>query len=279
MSGSLKLGGLLLASAVIGGGLGWRNTEPTRLTFLSVGQGDCAVFRTDGYTVLIDVGPKTNFSDAGKKIVLPDLRRMGIESIDLILLSHPDADHIGGLGALLKGMPVGRVAVSSSFEHYEPLLAHLRDAGCSAGQTIWLGPGQTAQIGDFSVEIECPEWHDGEPDNDGSEFVRIAGDGASAVFTGDADAATELKMMAGHDWTAQVLKLGHHGSHSASCEQWLEAVHPQWGVVSCGRDNPYGHPHKDILRRVEGLGIKVARTNQGGDVAFDLGPRGWEREP
>ncbi|HVT11886.1 MAG TPA: MBL fold metallo-hydrolase [Fimbriimonadaceae bacterium] len=274
---SLKLGGLILGSGLVGGYLGWRDTDPTRLTFLSVGQGDCAVFQTDGYTVLIDVGPKNPYSDGGKKIVLPDLRKMGIDEIDLVLLSHPDMDHIGGLGALLKGMPVGRVALSADFAHFEPLLAHLREAGCAPAQTTWLGPGQRAQIGDFTLEVDCPEWRDGEPDNDGSEFVKIAGDGASAVFTGDADASTERRMMVGHDWSAQILKLGHHGSHTASCEAWLEAVHPQWGIVSCGRDNPYGHPHKDVLERAEKLGIEIARTDRDGDVSFVLGPHGWER--
>ena len=144
---------------------------------------------------------------------------------------------------------------------------------------IWLGPGQKAQIGDFSVEIDCPEWHDPEPDNDGCEFVRLSGDGASAVFTGDASVGAEARMMPGHDWSAQVLKLGHHGSKTASSEAWLESVHPQWAVVSCGRGNVYGHPHREVINRVEHLGIKVARTDEEGDVTFDLGPHGWERTP
>ncbi|MFI5384539.1 MAG: ComEC/Rec2 family competence protein [Fimbriimonadales bacterium] len=273
-----QLTGLLLGAALIGGTAARLTPAgPTRLTFIAVGQGDCAVFQTSGRTVLIDVGPKSQYSDAGKRIVLPDLRKMGIDSIDLILLSHPDIDHVGGLGALLKGLPVGRVAISSAFAHYGPMIGHLRDAGCLPGETMWLGPGQRAQIGDFRVEIYCPEWHDPEPDNDGSEFVKISGDGASAVFTGDATALAEAKMMPGHDWSAQVLKLGHHGSKSASSEAWLEAVHPRWAVVSCGRDNTYGHPHQEVLGRVEHLGIKLARTDQDGDITFDLGPHGWER--
>lgn len=276
---TIKISVLLAASACAGGLAGRLQTEPTRLTFLSVGQGDCAVFQTAGHTMLIDVGPKTQWSDAGKKIVLPDLRRMGVDSIDLIFLSHPDTDHIGGLGALLNGLPVGRVCMSSAFAHYEPLLAHLRSAGCTASETIWLGPGQRAQIGDFWVEIDCPPWHDGEPDNDGSEFVKISGDGATAVFSGDASAGAEARMMPGHDWSAQILKLGHHGSKSASSEGWLEAVHPQWAVVSCGRDNTYGHPHKVVLDRVQHLGIKLARTDRDGDVTFELGPHGWVRDP
>lgn len=277
MSGNLKLGSFLLGSCLVGGLLAFVPQEPTRLTFISVGQGDCAVFQAGGHTVLIDTGPKSEYSDAGKRIVLPDLRKMGIDSIDLILISHPDMDHIGGLGALLKGMRVGKVAISSSFAHYEPMLSRLHDAGCLPGETMWLGPDQRAQIGDFSVEIACPDWREGEPDNDGSEFVKISGDGASAVFSGDASSLEETKMMPGHDWSAQILKLGHHGSRTASGEGWLEAVHPQWAIVSCGRNNMYGHPHQVVLDRVQRLGIKVARTDREGDITFELGPRGWVR--
>jgi len=279
MRSDFKIALLLAGSGLLGAVAAWPDwNEPTRLTFLSVGQGDCAVFQTEGHTVLIDVGPKTPTIDAGQKIVLPDLRKMGIDSIDLILLSHPDIDHIGGLGALLKGMPVGRVCVSAAFEFYEPMLDRLREAGYTPSETTWLGPEQRARVGDFSVEIDCPAWHDPEPDNDGSEFVRITGDGTSAVFTGDASSLAEAKMMPGHDWSAQVLKLGHHGSRSASSEGFLEAVHPQWAIVSCGRDNPYGHPHQEVLDRVKRLGIRLARTDTEGDIEFDLGRGGWQRE-
>ncbi len=278
MNGRLGITALLAVSAIVGTVGAWPDwNEPTRLTFLSVGQGDCAVFQTSGHTLLIDVGPKTPTSDAGKKIVLPDLRNMGIDSIDLILLSHPDVDHIGGLGALIHGMPVGRVAVSSQFEHFSPMIDRLREAGCPISQTIWLGADQRVRVGDFTVEVGCPPWHEPEPDNDGSEFVKIAGEGASAVFTGDASSLAEARMQPGHDWSAQILKLGHHGSHTASSEAFLESVHPHWAIISCGRGNPYGHPHKVVLDRVQRLGIRIARTDLEGDVTFELGPYGWTR--
>ncbi|HTQ10904.1 MAG TPA: MBL fold metallo-hydrolase [Fimbriimonadaceae bacterium] len=286
MSSWVRFALLLAASATAGAIAAWPDwNQPTRLTFLAVGQGDCIVFQTRGHTVLIDVGPKRKGPagsapfDAGQRIVIPDLRRMGIDSVDLILLSHPDMDHIGGLGAILKGMPVGRVLVSSGFEHFQPMVDRLAEAGCGPDKTVWLGPDQSAKVGDFGVEIVCPPWRDPEPDNDGSEFVRIAGDGASAVFTGDGSQAEEAEMMPGRDWSAQVLKLGHHGSSHSSGEPFLEAVHPTWAVVSCGRDNEYGFPKRDVLDRVQALGVKIARTDRDGDVVFELGPHGWERDP
>lgn len=278
MSARLKIGLLFVASGGLGVYLGLApRPEPTRLTFLSVGQGDCAVFQTAGRTILIDAGPNVRGFDAGRRIVVPDLRRMGIERIDLILISHPDADHIGGLGAIIRAFPVGAVGVSRSYQRFAPMVERLREA--RADNVLWLGPDQAARVGDFQVEIACPAWFEGEPDNDGSEFVRISSPRASAVFTGDADSATEDLMLEGHDWSAQVLKLGHHGSRSASGPEWLREVHPRWAVVSCGRHNVYGHPHPSVLARVKGLGISVARTDTDGDVTFTLGPNGFERAP
>lgn len=270
---------IAIGIAALAGGFGAlpRREEPTRLTFLSVGQGDCTVFQTGGHTILIDAGPNTRGSDAGKRIVLPDLRKMGIDSIDLILLSHPDLDHIGGLGALLKGVRVGKVGVSSWFRKDEEFRANLAAMGCGEDRLVWLGNEQEARVGAFTLEVACPEWHEGEDDNDGSEFVRIGSGAASAVFTGDASAMTEERMSVGRDWSAQLLHAGHHGSYTASGDAWLKAVHPQWAIISCGRNNSYGHPHPSVLRRLQQQGIRVARTDQEGDIAFELGPSGWQR--
>jgi competence protein ComEC len=252
--------------------------EPTRLTFLAVGQGDCAVFQTGGYTVLIDAGPKELGVDAGKRIVVPELRSLGVDAVDLVLLSHPDVDHIGGLGAIIGSLPVGRVCLSSCFEQDKELLDHLAEYRCRPEKVAWLQPGQQARIGDFTIEIDCPPWHKGEPDNDGSEFVKLTGRGSSAVFSGDAGSGTELKMLPGHDWSAQVLKLGHHGSRTASSQQWLAAVHPKWGIVSCGRNNVFGHPNSDVIDRVSRRGILIARTDREGNVTFELEKDGWVRK-
>lgn len=251
--------------------------ESSRLTFLSVGQGDCAVFQAEGRTILVDVGPKTRYGDAGKRIVVPSLRRLGVDAVDLVLLSHPDADHTGGLAALLSAMRVGTVAIPAGFKEDQTMLDELREAGCPDSKVLWLGPQQSATVGEFRIEIECPSWHEGDPDNDGSDFVKITNGKASVVFTGDASTRTEQMMLPLADWSAQILKLGHHGSHTATGDAWLDEVKPQWAVVSCGRSNSYGHPHRDVLDRLEKRGTKVARTDREGDVSFAAGPDGWTR--
>lgn len=251
--------------------------EPTRLTFLAVGQGDCAVFQHAGNTILIDAGPNTNEFDAGEKIVAPKLRQMGIDKIDLILLSHPDSDHTGGLGALLRKFPVGKIGISAGFARHEGMLAQLR-AYNAMERVLWLTPSQSATLGEFRVEIACPPVRSGDKDNDGSEFVRISGAGLSAVFTGDAGVETETFMAARGDWSSQILKLGHHGSRTSTSDLWLDEVKPRWAIVSCGRNNSYGHPNGDVLARVQAHGARIARTDQEGDITFTLGPDGWVRE-
>jgi competence protein ComEC len=274
----VRITAILLGSSLLGAFAATIGpSQDTRLTFLSVGQGDCAVFQTQGRTILIDVGPKTRYGDAGKRIVVPSLRRLGVDAVDLVLLSHPDADHTGGLSALLSSIRVGSVAIPAGFREDQTMLDELREAGCPDSKVLWLDPEQQAEVGDFRVSVECPTWHEGDPDNDGSDFVKISNGKASVVFTGDASSRTEQMMLPLEDWSAQILKLGHHGSHTATGDAWLDEVKPVWAVVSCGRSNPYGHPHRDVLERLERRGTKIARTDREGDITFTVGPNGWTR--
>lgn len=243
---------------------------PTRLTFLSVGQGDCTVFQTGGTTILIDDGPKSPTFDAGQKIVLPDLEKLGAESVDLILLSHPDRDHVGGTGALLKAFPRARIAMSEQFLNDPHLQAELSEWGLHTGDLLWLGDSARVRIGDFTLGVEDPPLIAGGPDNDGSMFIHLVNGPASAVFSGDADASTEVRMEPAENWSSQVLKVGHHGSRTASDPSWLNTVHPTYAVVSCGRNNEYGHPAPETLRNLDEAHAKVYRTDLQGDIEFDF---------
>lgn len=116
MRARLSLGILWAGSLGLGFGAGsLSGPGPTRLTFLSVGQGDCAVFQHAGVTVMIDAGPGDEHSDAGRRLIWPKLRAMGVNRIDLVLLSHPDADHVAGLRSLEKILPIGKVAAPLHF--------------------------------------------------------------------------------------------------------------------------------------------------------------------
>jgi len=265
---------LLVIAIVIALGLafGLRTDQQTDLTFLSVGQGDCTVFRTQGLTLLVDVGPE----DAGQRLVVPALRKMGVASLDLVLLSHPDADHIGGLAAVAKRFRIGKVVIPASFRTHPDMVATLKAARVPAEQVLWLSGPNNARFGDFELETDSVPWAEGLPDNDGSMFVRLKGGNATATFSGDASETAENLMEMPHDWGAQILHTGHHGSSSSTSYGWIREVHPKWAIVSCGRDNAYGHPAPDTLKRLADLQVPVLRTDREGTIRFTVGPNGFE---
>lgn len=273
---NLKLAAIWSAF-LLGGGLGgWiSGAEPDSLTFLSVGQGDCAVFRCHGSAILIDAGPKTPTFDAGEKIVTPKLHAMGLQSVDIIFLTHPDEDHIGGLGAVKRAFPGARVAVSDQFRGFDAMERRLADAGVSDEQVLWLPPESKLRLGSFEMRVDCPRWRPGESDNEGSLFIRLSNDYDSAVLTGDASAQTEAIESGLSNWRAEVLKAGHHGSRSATSEKWLQTVRPKFVVISCGRGNRYGHPDKSVVDRLAADHVTTLRTDELGDVRFEASPGGF----
>jgi len=257
-------------AALVGFAFGFWHAQPTELVFLSVGQGDCAVFRHEGATVLVDTGPGGNHLDAGQRIVLPRLREMGVTHVDLILLSHPDSDHTGGTASVLRAFPSARLGISAEFRHHPALLSELREWGVEERQVLWMAPWQGLRIGDCHVTLACPPLRGRQDDNAGSMFTKIVCDGATAVLSGDAPRATEDLMAAEGDWSADVMKAGHHGSRTATGPEWLAEVHPKYAVISCGRSNSYGHPHREVVDELADAHIETFRTDRQGDIAFRI---------
>lgn len=263
----LALGaGCCLASGFGWGWLAW--PAETKLTFLAVGQGDCTVFQHRGTTILIDGGPRAYGVDAGSRIVVPKLNALGVRSVDLILVSHPDEDHVGGIGAVLKAYPRARVAVSSEFLDHEGLAVRLKEWRMEPEDVLWMGSTQSLSLGEFSVRIANPDLPTGAVDNDGSSFVKIQSGSASVVLSGDASEPVENAVAELGDWSAQVMKVGHHGSQTSTGPVWLREVSPTYAIVSCGRDNEYGHPANQVVTRLNGSRVTTLRTDQQGDVVF-----------
>lgn len=269
----LALGGGFLAERVT-------EFEGTRLTFLYVGQGDCTVFQHQGRTLVLDVGPRTEYADAGRRYVAPGLERLGARTIDLLLLTHPDLDHIGGLPSVAKRFRIGRVGVPAHFRGHPVLTEVLRQAKLDEGRLWWIDGDYRGRLGAFTVELRIPTFDPESPDNDGSLLMRIAAGKASAVFTGDAGFAEEAELVrrVGDGWRAQILKAGHHGSRSSTSADFLKRVRPREVVVSCGVGNPYGHPNPATLDRVRESGARIARTDREGDVVYVPGEAGFVRE-
>jgi len=277
MSGMFRAGlGACVALLV---GVGFERLAPDppdRLVFLAVGQGDCALIQSQGINVLIDVGPATEFLDAGEVLVAPELRRLRVKTIDLALLSHPDRDHVGGLVGLSRHFRIGMVCAPKRFAFSEELRHTLREAGIRTDQVEWLAGRRTFSVGGFRLSIVAPPTDAEASDNDGSMFVRVEHGTSSAVFSGDAGAEIEERMTnLAMNWKADVLKPGHHGSRTSTGLPWLAATRPKYAVISCGAGNRYNHPHIETMTKLNHVRATILRTDRQGSLEFQPSPQGF----
>ena len=244
--------------------------------FLDVGQGDATAIRTPaGRWILVDAGPRTENSDAGARRILPFLRAHGARRLDALILTHPDADHIGGVVALLRGIPVGRV-IEPGLPVGKPLYLELlreveaRDVAWNAARA-----GETLRLDGVDLTLLWPDSaavDTAQEANEVSAVLQLRYGNFSALVPGDAPASVEQLLVAhyGSALRSQVLKAGHHGSRTSTTEEWLDAVRPELIVISAGRRNRYGHPAPDVLRRLRRHGIAVARTDREGTISLRI---------
>lgn len=252
-----------------------------------VGQGSAVLVRTRGHLLVVDAGPRYSpEADAGERVLLPLLRSRGETRIDRLVLSHRDADHVGGAASLLAGMPVA--AISSSLESGHPLLREpqAHDPGgppqgqmppraarslaverCAAGQR-WVWDGVR-----FEFLHPLPgEPPPGTPTNARSCVLHVeAGDGRSLLLPGDIEAAQEAALVAraGAQLRAMVLVLPHHGSRTSSTQDFLLAVAPGAALAQSGYRNRFGHPAPEVEARVHALGIELLRSDRCGAWTWD----------
>lgn len=268
-----------LVAAVVCGVLyeRWLVPTGTMVSFLSVGQGDCTLLMSDGWTVLVDTGPRTVFFDGGERLVVPELRRFGVRKIDCIVITHPDADHVGGLKAVAMRYRIGRVIISAAFENDEKMLGWLEGADIELDKVVWVDSVADAQLGDLHFQFVAPPFEPGASDNDLSLFVRVdAGEGSLAI-SGDAGFDEEHAVAFRFDWDVDLLLAGHHGSASSTGTDWLIETSPDVVIASSGRRNIYKHPSPDVIARVKTYGAEFLRTDRDGSITFVLTENGFER--
>ena len=235
---------------------------------LDVGQGDAIAIRSPGGRwIMVDGGPRTPRDDAGRRVVLPFLRRHGVRQLDLLVVTHGDADHLGGVPVLTRALDPGLV-----LEPGQPLgtplyLEHL--VAVDEGGIRWSAArvGDSVVMDSVVVTVLHPSaaWIASELEpNENSVVLRVRYRGFVAVLAGDAGHAVEdlLGTSVGH---ADVLKVGHHGSAGSTSEPWLDVVRPTVAVISVG-ENRYGHPDPGVVRRMGQRGTAVYRTDRGGTV-------------
>ena len=229
--------------------------------FLDVGQGD-AIFAElpNGKTMLIDTGE--NYHGEG---IIKYIERCGYRKIDYLIGTHPHSDHIGSMSYIVRHFKIGSVLmpkVTAKTEMYENLLKSIEDKELTvknprAGLKIIRGD-------DFSAQVIAPQELSEDNLNNDSLVIRLDYKDATFLFMGDAE-REEIESITA-DMSADVLKVGHHGSANATYREFLDKVQPQIAVISCGELNDYGHPHKSVLRLLEKADCDVYRTDKNGTV-------------
>ncbi|MDE2125315.1 MAG: MBL fold metallo-hydrolase [Armatimonadetes bacterium] len=245
--------------------------SPLVITFLDVGQGDAAVVQTPaGHVMLIDTGGIHPEGDnEGRRTVAPFLRYRGIWRTDVMILTHPHLDHIGGAALVLSQFP-DRVVIDDSVDESLPQVQQIRrEAASDNAAYLTAAPGEQIDFGDGVVaHILGPTALEemGTPNN-ASVVVRLTYGRTAVLFMGDAEAPEEQELLAsGQALGCNVLKVGHHGSKTSSTPELLARAHPQVAVISVGAHNRYGHPSPSVVRRLNQDGIRVYRTDINGAV-------------
>lgn len=237
--------------------------------FLDVGQGDCAVVVTPERQVFVfDTGGLSGHFDPGEKILVPFLRYLGTDQVDAVFLSHGHHDHAGGLAGLLRWMPVSAIylPLENPSKDVEKAI-HLVQRKNTSKIVYKMQTNQKIGKKKSIIKIvEAPKLEEkGGTGNENSAIVRMSCDGHSFLFTGDAPAEVE-EMAAQKPIQSDVLKVSHHGSRTSSSEVFLETVRPRLAVISSGRRNSFGHPHRETIEKLETHKIPLVRTDQVGAV-------------
>lgn len=250
--------------------------EPLEVHYIDVGQGSATLLKSGRHAMLIDTGD----SDQGTKIQLY-LTKQGVENLDYLVLTHPDADHIGGAPVIITKFGIGQLFLSN-YEKDNKTTQKVRDAmqykgltasDCQVGDTFALGNAS------FTILGPAKEYADS---NNASIVIMVQNGNNRFLFTGDCEAEAEADLIAsGADLSADVYLAGHHGSDTASSQAFMDAVSPMYAVISCGEGNSYGHPHAEVLNRFRSMGIQVFRTDEQGSVIAESDGTGitWNCAP
>lgn len=246
--------------------------------YLDVGNADATIILADDFTILIDGGQSSS-----SQFLFSYLRnKLKLEHIDIIIATHPHADHIGGLSAAFNACSVGKIysaipmynaagSLSYDSREFRSLVKYATQQGLDFSLPA---AGDTFQLGKLSIEFlsgSCMEdisSYTSSQINNLSLIVKLTYGGSTFLFSGDAETDSEYAavLYAGDALRSDVLHAGHHGSSSSSSYAFLKAVQPYYTIISCGKDNSYGHPHEEILSRLQLLSIPFLRTDQEGTI-------------
>ena len=253
----------------------------SRVSFIDVGQGDCALVETSGKTVLVDGGNSNEKYDVGRYKIKPYLVKRGISSIDYAIITHYHEDHFSGILYLMKNSKIKTLIVSGASnpddESNKSLI--LKTAEEMKIPVYFFYEKDAVKLSDNAqFTVYSPLRDITYSSNDESLVVKFTTNGVSFLFTGDIEKSGESKIV-DKDIRADVLKVPHHGSHSSGSSEFLESVKPKYAVISCGKNNIYKHPHDETLQSLEKAGAKILRTDTDGTIVFIVTKDGKLKAP
>jgi competence protein ComEC len=234
---------------------------------LDVGQGDALFIESPtGTQVLVDAGPPRKILSQLSRVMSPFDRH-----IDAIVITNPDQDHIGGFLDVLKIYKVDRVFEPGTFNDskiYQNLQTQLKEKNvemllAKKGMRLDMGGGVVIDI--LFPDRDVSLWDS----NDGSIIARLVYGSTSIMLTGDTTLKTERMVVKENslaDMDSEILKVGHHGSRTSTSEEFIKSVSPKFALISAGKDNKYGHPHKDVLDTLAASGVEIFRTDLLGTI-------------
>ena len=238
------------------------DTAPLKITFINVGQGDTILVQCGSSNMLIDAG--TN--EAGTE-VLEQLKKNNVDKIDILVGTHPHEDHIGSMDKVINNYEIGQIympKITATTKTFKDVVTAIKNKGMSVTTPV---TGTSFKLGEAECTILAPNSKSYEELNNYSIVIKLVFGNTSYLFTGDAEGVSEQEMLEkGFDLSADVLKLGHHGSSSSTTKKFLEAVNPKYAVIMCGKDNDYKHPQKSTMNKIKKTGIPVYRTDENGTI-------------
>lgn len=237
-------------------------TSELKVHYIDVGQADGILIENNGQFMLIDAG-----NNADADLVVNYLKSKGVSKLDYVIATHPHEDHIGGMDNVINTFSIGKIIMPNAVtttKTYEDVLNAISNKGLkiTAPKT-----GDKYTLGGASFTILAPNAAGYDNLNNYSVVIKLTYINNSFLFAGDAETISENEMInKGLDLKADVLKLGHHGSNTSTSQAFLDKVNPKYAVVSVGKDNSYGHPHKTVMDRLKAKGIKLYRTDESGTI-------------
>ncbi len=244
-----------------------KDEKDLRVHYIDVGQGDSILIQYYGKNALIDSGIASKADEVNTYLL-----NNSVEKIDTLIISHPDADHIGAMSEIIDRYDIGEIYMSPIIDELVPtskVYINMLTSISKKGLQITLKEaGDKIPFGNLEFLCIAPEGEFASLNNSSLGLKLIHGEN-SFLFTGDMEKASEkATLQKGYDVSATVLKIGHHGANTSTTLAFLDAVSPKYAVISVGEGNRYGHPKQEVLDALDAKGVKTYRTDWNGNVVI-----------